>query len=120
MIKACIAFTIIFFTIIILKNLVDRRDTLTVNSTIIRDNNSSSNRHIATSSAQKKKIAVQDRAADSSSISASSRSADKHAPSRSIIHETEGNFEKGENETQNTFSQKQKAKTYEQSLETEN
>lgn len=35
MIKACIAFTIIFFTIIILKNLVDRKDTLTGNSTIL-------------------------------------------------------------------------------------
>ena len=35
MIKACIAFAIVFFTIIILKNLVDPRDTLTVNSTII-------------------------------------------------------------------------------------
>ena len=35
MIKACIAFGIIFVTIIILKNLVDRRDTLTGNSTIL-------------------------------------------------------------------------------------
>jgi len=29
-------------------------------------------------------------------------------------------FEKGENETQNTFSQKQKDKTYKQSLKKEN
>ena len=33
MIKACVAFTIVFITIFILKNFVDRKDTLTANST---------------------------------------------------------------------------------------